>query len=164
MRRSELTPNLRPSHFSSGLVALASPHPDESLQTARLRRSHDSASEYASEFRYRNPIINNKTVVIAISQSVKLERLVALNLAKNNITNTGAKALAESSGLGKLKTLNLNFNKIGDEGAFAIAQSSGFSKLESLKLGQNKIGTEGAQALNESKNLKNLIHPIFGFY
>jgi hypothetical protein len=31
-------------------------------------------------------------------------------------------------------------------------------------MGQNKIGTEGAQALNESKTLKNLVHPVFGFY
>ena len=39
--------------------------------------------EYASEFRYRNPIINNKTVVIAISQSGETaDTLAALKKAK----------------------------------------------------------------------------------
>jgi hypothetical protein len=60
--------------------------------------------------------------------------------------------------------LNLNFNRIGDEGAKSIAESLVLEKLESLKLGQNKIGVEGARALNESESLKNLTHPIFGFY
>ena len=55
-------------------------------------------------------------------------------------------------------------NDIGDEGAKSIATSPSLEKLESLKLGQNKIGVEGARALNESENLKNLTHPIFGFY
>ena len=39
--------------------------------------------EYASEFRYRNPIINSKTVVIAISQSGETaDRLAAIKKAK----------------------------------------------------------------------------------
>ena len=39
--------------------------------------------EYASEFRYRNPIINSKTVVIAISQSGETaDTLAAINKAK----------------------------------------------------------------------------------
>ena len=41
--------------------------------------------EYASEFRYRNPIINNKDVVIAISQSGETaDTLAAIKLAKAN--------------------------------------------------------------------------------
>jgi glucosamine--fructose-6-phosphate aminotransferase (isomerizing) len=41
--------------------------------------------EYASEFRYRNPIINNKDVVIAISQSGETaDTLAAIKLAKEN--------------------------------------------------------------------------------
>ncbi len=40
--------------------------------------------EYASEFRYRNPIITNKDVVIAISQSVETaDTLAAIKLAKS---------------------------------------------------------------------------------
>ena len=39
--------------------------------------------EYASEFRYRNPIINNKDVVIAISQSGETaDTMAAIKLAK----------------------------------------------------------------------------------
>ncbi|AWG23059.1 MULTISPECIES: glutamine--fructose-6-phosphate transaminase (isomerizing) [Flavobacterium] len=41
--------------------------------------------EYASEFRYRNPIITNKDVVIAISQSGETaDTLAAIKLAKEN--------------------------------------------------------------------------------
>lgn len=41
--------------------------------------------EYASEFRYRNPIINNKDVVIAISQSGETaDTMAAIKLAKEN--------------------------------------------------------------------------------
>jgi glucosamine--fructose-6-phosphate aminotransferase (isomerizing) len=41
--------------------------------------------EYASEFRYRNPIINDKDVVIAISQSGETaDTLAAIKLAKEN--------------------------------------------------------------------------------
>lgn len=40
--------------------------------------------EYASEFRYRNPIINNNDIVIAISQSGETaDTLAAINLAKS---------------------------------------------------------------------------------
>ena len=41
--------------------------------------------EYASEFRYRNPVIGNKDVVIAISQSGETaDTLAAIKLAKNS--------------------------------------------------------------------------------
>ncbi|WP_348798137.1 glutamine--fructose-6-phosphate transaminase (isomerizing) [Flavobacterium adhaerens] len=41
--------------------------------------------EYASEFRYRNPIINSKDVVIAISQSGETaDTMAAIKLAKDN--------------------------------------------------------------------------------
>ncbi len=41
--------------------------------------------EYASEFRYRNPVINNDDVVIAISQSGETaDTLAAIELARNN--------------------------------------------------------------------------------
>ena len=41
--------------------------------------------EYASEFRYRNPIVTNKDVVIAISQSGETaDTLAAIKLAKDN--------------------------------------------------------------------------------
>jgi glucosamine--fructose-6-phosphate aminotransferase (isomerizing) len=38
--------------------------------------------EYASEFRYRNPIINSNDVVIAISQSGETDTMAAIKLAK----------------------------------------------------------------------------------
>jgi glucosamine--fructose-6-phosphate aminotransferase (isomerizing) len=38
--------------------------------------------EYASEFRYRNPIINSNDVVIAISQSGETADMAAIKLAK----------------------------------------------------------------------------------
>ena len=48
-------------------------------------------TDIASEFRYRNPIINNKVLVVAISQSGETaDTLAALKLAKQN----GAKTLA----------------------------------------------------------------------
>ena len=41
--------------------------------------------EYASEFKYRNPIITNQDVVIAISQSGETaDTLAAIKLAKEN--------------------------------------------------------------------------------
>jgi glucosamine 6-phosphate synthetase-like amidotransferase/phosphosugar isomerase protein len=40
--------------------------------------------EYASEFRYRNPIINSKDVVIAISQSGETADTMAAKLAKES--------------------------------------------------------------------------------
>lgn len=42
--------------------------------------------EYASEFRYRNPIITDKDVIIAISQSGETaDTLVAIETAKNKV-------------------------------------------------------------------------------
>jgi glucosamine 6-phosphate synthetase-like amidotransferase/phosphosugar isomerase protein len=41
--------------------------------------------EYASEFRYRNPIINKKDIVIAISQSGETaDTMAAIKLAKEH--------------------------------------------------------------------------------
>ena len=45
--------------------------------------------EYASEFRYRNPIVGNKDIVIAISQSGETaDTLAALNLATEKDATT----------------------------------------------------------------------------
>jgi glucosamine--fructose-6-phosphate aminotransferase (isomerizing) len=42
--------------------------------------------EYASEFRYRNPIINSKDVVITISQSGETaDTMAAIKLAKEKV-------------------------------------------------------------------------------
>lgn len=63
--------------------------------------------DYASEFRYRNPVINKEDVVIAISQSGETaDTLAAIKLAKEKgafvygITNTIASSIARESNAG----------------------------------------------------------------
>lgn len=63
--------------------------------------------DYASEFRYRNPVINPEDVVIAISQSGETaDTLAAIQLAKSSgafvygITNTIASSIARESDAG----------------------------------------------------------------
>ena len=63
--------------------------------------------DYASEFRYRNPVINKEDVVIAISQSGETaDTLAAIKLAKEKgafvygITNTIASSIARESDAG----------------------------------------------------------------
>jgi glucosamine--fructose-6-phosphate aminotransferase (isomerizing) len=51
-----------------------------------LKVSRIPEVEYASEFRYRNPIINSNDVVIAISQSGETaDTMAAIKLAKNAV-------------------------------------------------------------------------------
>lgn len=68
--------------------------------------------EYASEFRYRNPVIKKGDVVIAISQSGETaDTLAALELAKNN----GAIIL------GVVNVVGSSISRITDEGAYLHA-------------------------------------------
>ena len=68
--------------------------------------------EYASEFRYRNPIINNTDVVIAISQSGETaDTLAALELAKKNGALT----------LGICNVVGSSIARVTDAGSFTHA-------------------------------------------
>ena len=68
--------------------------------------------EYASEFRYRNPVINEGDIVIAISQSGETaDTLAAIQLAKNK----GAIVL------GVVNTVGSSISRISHEGAYLHA-------------------------------------------
>lgn len=68
--------------------------------------------EYASEFRYRNPVINEGDIVIAISQSGETaDTLAAIELAKNK----GAIVL------GVVNTVGSSISRVSHEGAYLHA-------------------------------------------
>lgn len=68
--------------------------------------------EYASEFRYRNPVINERDIVIAISQSGETaDTLAAIELAKNK----GAIVL------GVVNTVGSSISRVSHEGAYLHA-------------------------------------------
>ena len=78
--------------------------------------------------------------------------LQELNLARNNITNEGAKKIAEAIQATKtLQKLNLYGNNISDDGAVAISDSLKINvSLQELYLAWNNIETEGAKKIAEA--------------
>mgnify|MGYP002834873044 FL=1 len=80
----------------------------------------------------------------------RFERLVELNLNRNQIGNEGCKALSEALRVhGSITVLEMTNNLIGDEGAMsiAVALSENTSKISTLDLVENCISDEGAKAL-----------------
>jgi glutamine---fructose-6-phosphate transaminase (isomerizing) len=108
--------------------------------------------EYASEFRYRNPIINKDDVVIAISQSGETaDTLAALKLAKEN----GAFIFGINNVVGS------SIARITDAGAYThagpeigVASTKAFTaQLTILALIALKLGKQNGQLSKEKYHL-----------
>jgi glucosamine--fructose-6-phosphate aminotransferase (isomerizing) len=123
--------------------------------------------EYASEFRYRNPIINEKDVVIAISQSGETaDTLAAIELAKDRqaliygICNVIGSSIARASHAG-------SYTHAGPE--IGVASTKAFSTqvsiltLIALQIGMTKgtISTSKArEILYELENIPKKIEEV----
>lgn len=99
--------------------------------------------DYASEFRYRNPVINKEDILIAISQSGETaDTLAAIQLAKEKgafiygVTNTIASSIARESDAG-------SYIHVGPE--ISVASTKAFT-------GQVAVLTMFAMALAREKN------------
>lgn len=115
--------------------------------------------EYASEFRYRNPVINKNTAVIAISQSGEtVDTLAAIREAKKKgaltlgIVNVVGSTIARETDAGV-------YNHAGPE--IAVASTKAFTSqvtvlvLLTVLLGRQRRMSqkEGKEILNELKSL-----------
>ncbi|MDD5464561.1 MAG: isomerizing glutamine--fructose-6-phosphate transaminase, partial [Candidatus Moranbacteria bacterium] len=122
--------------------------------------------EYASEFRYRKPIINSKTAVIAISQSGETaDTLAAIREAKNKgaltlgIVNTVGSTIARETDAGV-------YNHAGPE--IGVASTKAFTSqlsifvLLTLMLGRQKDMSlvTGQRIAKELKRIPKLITKI----
>ncbi len=107
--------------------------------------------EYASEFRYRNPIINKKDIVIAISQSGETaDTLAALKLAKEHgafiygINNVVGSSIARITDAG-------SYTHAGPE--IGVASTKAFTaQLTILSLIAIKLGKHNGNLSNERFN------------
>jgi len=116
--------------------------------------------EYASEFRYRNPVLNNDDIVIAISQSGETaDTLAALSLAKEKgaltygICNVVGSSIARATDAG-------SYIHVGPE--IGVASTKAFTgqvvilSLLSLLLAKDK----GSLSDKEYKDLASSLHSI----
>ncbi len=96
--------------------------------------------EYASEFRYRNPIITDKDLVIAISQSGETaDTLAALQLAKEKGALTYSIVNRRNSSIGRLSNIESNIRtgiEIGVASTKAFTGQVTFLALLALQLAQ----------------------------
>ncbi|KAG2387543.1 hypothetical protein C9374_001137 [Naegleria lovaniensis] len=93
---------------------------------------------------------------IAADSSVSMKNLTLLNLYKNGITRTGAKALATSSNLSHVTEIDLGENPLDLMGVTYIVESQSFHALKSLKLEQANVGDMNCKILAKCKNLEHL--------
>ena len=114
--------------------------------------------EYASEFRYRNPIINENDIVIAVSQSGETaDTLAALELAKSK----GATIL------GICNVVGSSISRITDAGSYThagpeigVASTKAFTAqvtvltLMALSLGQEKRLYRESQVSNNAYRVR----------
>jgi glucosamine--fructose-6-phosphate aminotransferase (isomerizing) len=122
--------------------------------------------EYASEFRYRKPILNKKTAVIAISQSGETaDTLAAIHEAKNKgalvlgIVNTVGSTIARESDAGI-------YNHAGPE--IGVASTKAFtSQLSILVLLTVMLGRQremslitGKRILSELKKIPSMMETV----
>jgi glutamine---fructose-6-phosphate transaminase (isomerizing) len=124
--------------------------------------------EYASEFRYRNPIINESDVLIAISQSGETaDTLAAIDLAKERqaliygICNVTGSSIARASHSGSYTHAG---PEIGVASTKAFTAQVSIITLIALQLAQSK-GTisqsRSRQILYELENIPNKIREAF---
>ena len=134
--------------------------------------------EYASEFRYRNPIINNKTVVIAISQSGETaDTLAALKKAKEfgaltlGICNVVGSSIARETDCGVYTHAGPEIGVASTKAftsqvAILFLLSLCFSK-NNVSTGKNfskallKIGDQVKQILKNSKKINEVAEATF---
>lgn len=107
--------------------------------------------DYASEYRYRNPIVNGKTLVIAITQSGETaDTLAAMRLAKGK----GAKTLALCNVIGSTATREADttvYTYAGPE--ISVASTKAFTtQLTALFIFSLWLGRK-RKTLKEDKNL-----------
>lgn len=122
--------------------------------------------EYASEFRYRNPIIDEKTAVLAISQSGEtVDTLAAIREAKKKgaltlgIVNAVGSTIARETDAGV-------YNHAGPE--IAVASTKAFTSqltvlvLMAVMLGRQRkmSSSEGREILTELNLLPEKIHAL----
>jgi glutamine---fructose-6-phosphate transaminase (isomerizing) len=123
--------------------------------------------EYASEFRYRNPVLNPNSWVVAASQSGEtLDTLAAVNLAKEcglkviGIVNTVASAIARDADAGM-------YLHAGQE--FGVAATKTFTAqvatfmLLAIWLGRRNGAlseTDARQRLNELRAMPKILTPL----
>ena len=115
--------------------------------------------EYASEFRYKNPIITNKDIVIAISQSGETaDTLAALEIAKENgaltlgICNVVGSTIARETDAGI-------FTHAGPE--IGVASTKAFTaQVTVLIMLALKLGRKTGVAKDRGQNLLNSLNHI----
>jgi glucosamine--fructose-6-phosphate aminotransferase (isomerizing) len=123
--------------------------------------------EYASEFRYRNPIVNEHDVVIAISQSGETaDTLAAIELAKQKgatvygICNVAGSSIARATHAG-------SYTHAGPE--IGVASTKAFTAqitvltLMALQIAQKKgtlTNSRFHQILNELENIPTLVERV----
>lgn len=123
--------------------------------------------EYASEFRYRNPIITEKDVVIAISQSGETaDTLAALKLAKEKgafiygICNVVDSSIARLTDAGSYTHAG---PEIGVASTKAFTAQLAVLTMIAIKLGKHK-GTLGKEKFNsliaELENIPNKVEEV----
>jgi len=122
--------------------------------------------EYASEFRYRNPVLNPDSLVIVISQSGETaDTLAALREAKTR----GAKIMGITNVVGSTIARETDFGSYIHAGAeIGVASTKAFTSqitvlfLFSLMLGRmrNLSPEEGATYLTELQSIPNKVETI----
>jgi len=123
--------------------------------------------DLASEFRYRDPLINSKTLVIAVSQSGETaDTLAAMRLAKQKGAGTLAICNVVGSSLARESDAVL-YTHAGPE--IGVASTKAFVAqltallLFSLRLGQNRKGKETKELYllaNELRRLPKLLEKV----
>lgn len=116
--------------------------------------------EYASEFRYRNPIINHDDIVIAISQSGETaDTLAALKLAKEKgafiygICNVVGSSIARLTDAGSYTHAG---PEIGVASTKAFTSQLTILSLIALKLGKHNGNLSNAKFMSYCYELENL--------
>ena len=138
--------------------------------------------EIASEFRYRDPLINEKTLCIYISQSGETaDTIAALKLAKSK----GAKTLAISNVMGSSITREANYSIYTHAGPeIAVASTKAYTsqvtllailamffaqkleridktKIRNLTIDILKLPSQIEEILKESENIKNFAKEVY---
>lgn len=120
--------------------------------------------EYASEFRYRNPIIDSETVVIAISQSGETaDTLAAIRMAKDSGANIISISNVFGSTIARESSVNL-YTQAGPE--IGVASTKAFTTqvvmfaLIALALGHRIEIISDKQLTKMIKELETIPHKI----
>ena len=116
--------------------------------------------EYASEFRYRNPVISNKDIVIAISQSGETaDTLAAIKLAKKNGAFVFGVCNVVGSSISR-ETHSGAYTHAGPE--IGVASTKAFTtQITVLTLIALRLGK--AKGILSNSNFKQLIKNLLGW-